>query len=211
MDRKVQFHLAISIAHTIMLTPSCYTVTWRQHKGEVLGFLEHRTGCDSEAEDLLQEIFLKVLLQGKSFCELDNPRAWLFRVARNLLIDRQRLANARAPLLPLGDTSPDDFPAVSAPEVEPIDLLSHCLPGVLSRLAEKDREAIQLCDMQGITPNDYAKTTGLTVSAAKSRLQRARLRLRSLLAKACQVSYDSDGKVCCFVTRSTQNAARDTG
>ena len=191
----------------MVTTSSCYNSAWRQHKGEILGFLEHHTWSVSEADDLLQEIFLKVLLQGKAFCELDNPRAWLFRVARNLLIDRQRLTKAQVPLLPL----PDDLSVESVPEVEPVDLLSHCLPSVLSKLSAKDREAILLCDMQGIAPNDYAKRLALSLPAAKSRLQRARLRLRSRLAKACQVSYDGDGKVCCFVMRSSQDATLEVG
>ena len=103
---------------------SCHDRAWQQHQGEILGFLEHRAGNLAEADDLLQEVFLKVLLQGKAFCELDDPRAWLFRVARNLIIDRRRLAKTREPLQPL----PDDLSAQPVPEINPVDLLTHCLP-----------------------------------------------------------------------------------
>ena len=142
----------------------------------------------------MQEVFLKALLKGKDFCQLDNPRAWLFHVARNLLVDRLRLTKEQVPL-------PDDLCAESAPGFEAVDLLSHCLPRVLSELSPEDREAIMLCDMQGVTQKDYAQRFGLSLPGAKSRLQRARLRLRAQLAEACQVTFDGKGNVCCFVPR----------
>ena len=96
---------------------------------------------------------------------------------------------------------PDDLSAESLSEVAPVDLLSHCLPRVLTELSAEDREAILLCDMQGIKQNDYARQLGLSLPAAKSRVQRARIRLRAQLAAACQVTFDEEGKVCCFVPR----------
>ena len=83
----------------------------------------------------------------------------------------------------------------------PVDLLSHCLPRVLSELAPEDRDAITLCDIQGMGQKDYARRLGLTLPAAKSRVQRARQRLRTHMAEVCQVRFDEDGKVCCFVPR----------
>jgi RNA polymerase sigma-70 factor (ECF subfamily) len=184
------------IARAIAATPDhdCHRKAWRQHQSEIRGFLVNRSRSASEADDLLQEVFLKALLLGKDFCGLDNPRAWLFHVARNLLIDRLRLAKEQLPL-------PDDLLAEPAPALAPVDLLSQCLPRVLSELSPEDREAIMLCDMQGVTQKDYAGRLGLSLPAAKSRLRRARLRLRSQLAEACQVTFDEEGKVCCFVPR----------
>ena len=176
------------------LTYVCHKNAWRQHQAELRSFLARRTGSASEADDLLQEVFLKALYQGKDFCSLENARAWLFQVARNLLIDRLRLAKELVPL-------PDDLVAEGAPEADPVDLLSHCLPRVLSELSAEDRDAIVLCDIQGMTQKDFAERLQLSLPAAKSRVQRARLRLRAQLADACQLSFDDRGKVCCFVPR----------
>ena len=57
---------------------------WRQHQDELKRFLVHRTANVAEADDLLQEVFLRVVAQGAGFCSIANPRAWLFQVARNL-------------------------------------------------------------------------------------------------------------------------------
>ena len=178
----------------------CHNKAWRQHKAEIRGFLAQRVGSAAEADDLLQDVFLKALLQGEAFCSLDNPRAWLFHVARNLLVDRLRLTRDQVPL-------PDDLCAESVPGFEPVDLLSQCLPRVLSELSPQEHEAILLCDMQGMTQKDYARHLGLSLSAAKSRVQRARLRLRIQLAEACQVTFDEEGKVCCFVPRPPLDSA----
>lgn len=178
----------------------CHNKAWRQHKTELRAFLAHRAASVAEADDLLQEIFLKALLHGKAFCRLDNPRAWLFHVARNLLVDRLRLTKEQVPL-------PDDLAEEAVLDLLPVDLLSQCLPRVLTELAADDREAIQLCDMQGLAQKDFAQQLGLSLPAAKSRVQRARARLRSRLAEACQVKFDEGGKVCCFTPRPLLEAS----
>ena len=183
------------------LTYVCHKNAWRQHQAELRSFLAHRTGSASEADDLLQEVFLKALYQGEDFCSLENARAWLFQVARNLLIDRLRLAKEQVPL-------PDDLIAEGAPETAPVDLLSHCLPRVLSELSAEDRDAIVLCDIQGMTQKAFAERLRLSLPAAKSRVQRARLRLRAQLAEACQLTFDEKGKVCCFVSRSPLHSGK---
>ncbi len=172
----------------------CYNKAWLQLHGEIRAFLKNRAGSADEADDLLQEVFLKALRQGKDFCSIENARAWLFQVARNLLVDRLRLAKDQVPL-------PDDLHAEVPQETDPVDLLSHCLPRVLSELSREDREAIMLCDIQGMTQKALAEHLGLSLPAAKSRVQRARLRLRAHLAEACKLIFDEEGKVCCFVPR----------
>ena len=177
----------------------CLNRAWRAHKAELRQFLAYRIGDTSDADDALQEIFLKALLLGKSFCDLEAPRAWLFHVARNLLIDRLRVRREQVPL-------PDDLCADPEPSLAAVDALSHCLPRVLSELSAEDREAITLCDLQGMTQQDFARRLGLGLPAAKSRVQRARRRLQAQLVQACQVRFDDSGSVCCFVPRPAKDA-----
>jgi len=192
--RRMSTHFGMGQDMSTVLTYGCHNKAWRQHKAEIRSFLTNRARSSAEADDLLQEVFLKALLKGREFCQLDNPRAWLFHVARNLLVDRLRLTKEQVPL-------PDNLSAEPITAIAPVELLSHCLPRVLTELTTEDREAILLCDMQGVTQKDYARQLGLSLPAAKSRVQRARLRLRTQLAEACQVTFDDEGKVCCFVPR----------
>ncbi len=173
----------------------CHLRAWRQHRDELRRFLAHRCGNVAEADDLLQEVFLRVVAQEGAFCRVENPRAWLFHVARNLLLDRLRLAKAHVPL-------PDDLVAEVLPEADAVERLSQCLPRVLAELAAEDRAALVQCDLEGGAQKDYAERCGLSLAAAKSRLLRARRRLRARLAEACQLRFGEDGKICCFTPRS---------
>lgn len=172
----------------------CHSRAWRQHKRELRAFLAGRCDSAADAEDLLQEVFLKVVLQGAAFCHIENPRAWLFQVARNLLIDRLRLSRATVEL-------PEDLADEPDAETASVDQLSQCLPRVLSELSPEDREAIVVCDIEGLTQQAYAHRLGLSLPAAKSRVQRARARLQERLVSACQVKFDTAGRVCCFTPR----------
>lgn len=175
---------------------NCITDAWKRHEAELRRFLRHRTGDDAAADDLLQEVFLRVLRQKNGLCGIDNPRAWLFHAARNLLIDRLRLTKEQVPL-------PDDLAFEAADAPPPVDGLTQCLPRVLAELSPQDREAITLCDIEGMTQQDYAKHLGLSLPAAKSRVQRARARLKARMIEVCQVSYDEAGQVAGFVPRSS--------
>ncbi|MDQ6979332.1 MAG: sigma-70 family RNA polymerase sigma factor [Mariprofundaceae bacterium] len=166
---------------------------WKQHESELRSWLRSRLNHVDDAHDVLQQVFEKALLQGDRFCSVENVRAWLFQVARNILIDRYRMQHHELPL-------PDDVVA-DVPTVDMVDELSECLPRVLSELAADDRAIIVPCDLNGVSQQAYADAQGLTLSAVKSRIQRARKRLRDTLKKNCQVRTDESGKVCCFVPR----------
>jgi RNA polymerase sigma-70 factor, ECF subfamily len=178
---------------------SCVASAWQQHEGELRGYLRHRLSDTAAADDLLQDVFVKSLRQGQAFCALDNPRAWLFQVARNALVDRSRTARPHEPL-------PDDLPESSwlTESVAPIDALADCLSRVLLELTAEDAAILRACDLEGRTQAEFAEAIGLNLPAAKSRLQRARKRLRDRLVKACQVRFDDQGSICCHVPRQPE-------
>lgn len=172
---------------------NCVTTAWSQHQAELKNWARKRLENPAEVDDFLQDLFLKALRQGERFCSVDNARAWLFEVARNALADRLRLARDMVEL-------PEDVPA-PVEDADMVDNLSACLPRVLSELSDEDREVITLCDLHGLPQAEYAQRAGLTLPAAKSRLQRARQRLRDRMTTACQVHFDDAGHVSDFVPR----------
>ncbi len=174
----------------------CLLDAWKSHESELRGFLVRRVADGHLADDLLQEVFLKAIRQGLGFCEIDNPRAWLFQVARNAVIDHARLAKAQVPL-------PDDLPSAEVEALAPIDRMTECLGRVLTEIPADDAEIVRKCDLEGMKQKDFADAAGLTLPAAKSRLLRARARLREVMTTNCQVTLDESGNVCCFVPRSS--------
>ena len=175
------------------MTPSCLEKAWKRYAGELKGYFLNRLN-HGDVEELLQDVFIKALKQSEGFCEIANPRAWLFLVAKNAMADRLRKTH-------LHDALDEDIPA---PEPEPkstLDDLALCLPRVLSELSEADRLAISLCDIEGKPQQELADRLGVSLSGAKSRIQRARQRLRAAMEQKCQVRFDEDGAVCCFTPR----------
>jgi len=172
---------------------NCLMNAWHENEAELRGWLRHRLGNPVDADDMLQDLFIKAMRQGERFCAIGNARAWLFEVARNALADRLRLTRDTIEL-------PADL-TKEVEEVAPVDSLVACLPRALSELSPEDREAITLCDLEGLPQDEFARRKGLSLPGAKSRVQRARRRLREQLSQACQVRLDAAGQVSDFVPR----------
>lgn len=175
-------------------TYNCVVNAWKQHESELRKFLVRRVADQHVAEDVLQEVFLKAMQQGEIFCCLNSARSWLFKVMHNAVSDHFR---TRRQFLDLSEDIPkqDD-------ELAPIDVLAACVPRVLSELSGVDREVLMLCDLQGLKQKEYAEMKGLSLPAAKARVQRARKRFQERLTGACQVQFDEQGQVLSFVSRS---------
>ena len=172
---------------------NCLMNAWHENEAELRGWLRHRLGNPVDADDTLQDLFIKAMRQGERFCAIGNARAWLFEVARNALADRLRLTRDTIEL-------PADL-TKEVEEVAPVDSLVACLPRALSELSPEDRDAITLCDLEGLPQDEFARRKGLSLPGAKSRVQRARRRLREQLSQACQVRLDAAGQVSDFVPR----------
>jgi len=135
----------------------CVIHAWHHHEGELRRWLISRLGNPVDAEDLLQDVFEKAMLQGEHFCSVENARSWLFRVTRNALIDQYRMQHHQV-----------DLPKNPTEDLqEPVEDLSECLPRILSELSQEDREAISLCDFNGISQQEYTDFKAISLSAAR--------------------------------------------
>lgn len=177
----------------------CMNSAWQQHAAELRAWLRSRVAQPQDLDDVMQDLFIKAMVQGDRFCDIQNTRAWLFEVMRNTLTDRLRIQRDVVNL-------PESLTAEEGDWVA-VDQLSVCLPRVLSELGPADREAIELCDLQGLPQADYAQQKGLSLSTAKSRLQRARVKLREHLSQVCQVQLNAQGRVENFVFRANDQLA----
>ncbi|ECQ9991331.1 sigma-70 family RNA polymerase sigma factor [Salmonella enterica] len=168
---------------------NCMSAFWRQHEGELSRFLISKTGDREKAADLLQELFLRARAHSDSFCEMVNPRAWLYRVARNLLIDEYRVARVVVELeedIQQLDIFPD---AVST--------LDTCLPETLQALPDEERWLIEESDLHHRPQQELADELNISLQALKSRLFRARSNLRNTLIRLCKIESDDTSVVCC--------------
>jgi RNA polymerase sigma-70 factor (ECF subfamily) len=168
--------------------PTCVERAWRSNEAALRRYLLRRLGDRGAVEDLVQDVFVRAVQQADGFCSLSNPRAWLFRVAHNALVDFVRLRHQAEPI--------DDLPLPApVPEDEPLRDLEACVARTLPTLAEPDRQALQLADLEGLPQQALATSLGLSLSGAKSRVQRARARLRAALVERCGIQFDERGRI----------------
>jgi RNA polymerase sigma-70 factor (ECF subfamily) len=172
---------------------ACVAAAWAAHEGELRSFLRRRLRDAAAADDLLQDVFVKAMRQGQGFCTLEQPRAWLFEVARHAAIDRERTRRDAEPI----EDHAEQLAAADPDAPPPVDALTNCLTRVIDELAPEDAQIVRACDIGGQTVRAYAELRGVGLAAAKSRLLRARQRLRDRLTDVCRVHFDPrDGSVC---------------
>ena len=181
---------------------------WAAFAPPLRAFLARRVPAGIEPDDLLQDVFLRVVKHLDSLRSTERPEAWLFQIARNALRDslraRQRKDGRTDPLdvdLP-ADT---DTAAVRDSEEE----LAPCLTPMIGRLAEPYRTAIELTSIQGLTQAEAAKQAGISLSGMKSRVQRGREQLRQMLVRCCEIEVDVRGGVSDFHLRSADACRGD--
>ncbi|GDY24904.1 RNA polymerase sigma factor RpoE [Agarivorans sp. Toyoura001] len=166
----------------------CLMKAWSEAEPLLYGWLIKQTNNQHEAEDIMQEVFLKAMSNSERFCKLDDGKAWLFKITKNHFIDKLR---QKLHATDISDLSASD-------SVAPVmTQLQQCLPKVLPKLSDSDRDIIEQCALNGLTQLEYAKQQQLSLPATKARLRRARMQLEFVLTTECKVKRDEAG-VCCF-------------
>ena len=144
---------------------------YSEHGVAVFRFLRRMTGSTSSAEDLTQEVFLRVVRGLSDYDHRDRSRAWVFRIARNVATDALRAASRRIEVQPMVA----DPPAFENP------MIGLVLDQALAALPDLDRDLVLLREVAGLDYGELAATCGLTVDAVRMRLFRARSALRIAL------------------------------
>ena len=139
------------------------------------------TGNALEAEDLVQEVFLKVWNGRMELESVQNIEAWCMRIAKNLAIDRLRSKHWQ--------TQTDEEPVLEASHeaspytiAEQRDTLAH-IREIMNQLPEKHRQVMELRDIEGLSYEEICEVLGITMSQVKTNLFRARQAVRQALLK----------------------------
>jgi RNA polymerase sigma-70 factor (ECF subfamily) len=143
-------------------------------------------GNKSEAEDLFQELLIKAYGKLDELVTIEEPGSWLSRVMYNLFVDRKRrFSRERLRLVDEGQLPPEGVasfagehnPATDHERYERIQQLD----AALAQLSDEHRIVVLLHDTEGYKLEEIHKLTGVPVGTIKSRLHRARARLREIL------------------------------
>ena len=184
---------------------------WTELGRRVRGFIGRRVNDPDAADDITQDVMLKVQTQLESLPPEDKLPAWVFTVARNGITDFYRARGVREhadidSFEPVTDAGADE-------RQDAIRELTPCLTRMVERLPEPYREAMKLADFEGLSQQEVADRAGISLSGAKSRVQRGRQMLREMILDCCKVERDARGNVMDYETteRSSRYCDDDDG
>lgn len=165
--------------------PEAFRAMFRQHAQLVHRHAVRVTGDWAAAEDVVSLTFLEAWrLRDKLRDEGDSPRPWLMGIATNVLRNMTRAARRHDRVLarvPLRETVPDFADELVGRMADAEELAA--ARNALARLRRAEREVFTLCVWSGLDYADAAQALGVPVGTVRSRLSRARARLRKLAAE----------------------------
>lgn len=161
---------------------------WNKFSDQLKNFLQKRVTDSSMADDLLQEVFVKIHLNLPHLKDNNKLENWVFQIAYNQLNDHYRRQKS-----------------VSTQHLEDLDLaadqdssvhdLHNCLVPFIQNLPETYKTAVILSEVEGLNQQEIAGKLGITLSGAKSRIQRGRALIKQHFVECCHFHIGKDGKL----------------
>jgi RNA polymerase sigma-70 factor (ECF subfamily) len=198
----------VSVSRPHRSEPLGAEAVWEVFHARLLDFIARRVGDRDSAEDILQEVMLRIHRHAGELERSAAVGAWVHQIARNAIADHYRRASVRRER-PSGIDLDRRQPL--GPEGAPGELraeLAACLAPLLERLPPLHREALTLTELGGLTQASAAARLGLSSSGMKSRVQRGRAQLKELLAACCEIELDRRGGVRSFLPRGGPDDCR---
>lgn len=176
---------------------------WIIFEDRLKSFIRSRISDEMAVEDIIQEVFIKIHSNIDTLKDDSKIQSWIFQITRNSMNDYFRSIKKANQHLPITEEVEEDNSS---------ELMADTLKDMVKMMDElpaDDCEALCLTELGGMSQKEYAKKTGISYSGAKSRVQRAKIKLKDLLMKCCHYQFDKYGTVigifppgCCCCTES---------
>ena len=177
---------------------------------KIVRYLTHMVGR-RDAEDLTQEVFVKVNQALKTFRGESQLSTWIYRIATNAALDKLRSPSFRQTRqksiseesIVEGEieiVDKDAWTGDKKPSVETSLIrkeMNECIRGIVESLPENYRTAVILSELEGFKDHEIAEIIGVSISTAKIRLHRARSRLKKELENHCDFYRDERNEFAC--------------
>jgi RNA polymerase sigma-70 factor (ECF subfamily) len=162
---------------------------WQEFSTKLKQFILKHVPEQQSAEDILQDVFVKIHTHIETLRDRRKLQSWIYQITRNAIYDYYRDRKAITGISQILDLSEEpvdnDVERMLAASIkEMID----CLPAVY-------RQALILTEYEGLTQKELADQLGLSFSGAKSRVQRAREKLKEMLLACCHLEFDRRGRI----------------
>lgn len=154
--------------------------------------------------DILQDVYLKIHSHIDSVKDSEKLESWIYQITRHTIVDYFRRARPEEELA-------ESLPALPQEEPDAIADLAASVQDMLNCLPEKYKQALTLTEIQGLTQAEMADQLGLSVSGAKSRVQRARAKLKDAFLDCCHFEFDRFNRVIHYESHCSHCASHSAG
>ncbi|BDW94484.1 hypothetical protein MACH10_01690 [Thalassospira tepidiphila] len=163
---------------------------WQALQNGLRSFVYHRLPQDA-VDDVVADILETIIRKKSDLCLASNPSAWIYAVARSKVADFYRRQGREHTALQALNTDPT---LLNHDEPHDKPGLQACVMGLIGRLSETDQTVLEEIDINGTRQTDFATRNAIALPTVKSRVQRARNRLRDRLVACCPANgEDSNG------------------
>jgi len=166
--------------------------TWKNLSDKLYKFILRKIKDKEIAKDILQDVLLRILEKKDTMKNSDNYEGWIFQITRNLLIDYFRKNNRNIDFSLLQNNESNS----NSPDI--YERFTASLSEFIKDLPPKYKEPLILSEIQGLNQKIIAEKLNLTLTATKSRIQRARKLLKDNFWECSSFEFDSYGKVIDF-------------
>ncbi len=170
-------------------------------------YIAQRVKDPTIADDLVQEVMVKLIESHQKSKQVENIKAWLFQVSRNTIYDYYQKHKLEFNL-----TEDWEVPDEADSEFSKILLSDYVIP-MIEMLPPKYSQPLMWADIDKMPQKEIAQKMDLGLSATKMRVQRARTQLKDLFTECCRLEYDKDGNFSgCTIKESCeplQNISKD--
>ncbi len=166
---------------------------YKQFYSELLGYIKSKVKSSEDAEDILQNVFIKISSNLDKLAEEVKLKNWIYTITRNAIIDYYRI-NANKKKVAVNEEISDD---ILEPEEDPDPTkgLDQCMSSMIGLLPDEYRDIIIESEIKGVKQKDLADKYGIAYPSMRSKVQRGRERLKQLFYNCCHIETDKLGNV----------------
>ena len=158
----------------------------------LLGFIKSKVNNHEDAEDILQNVFIKVAGGLGDLNKKEKLHSWIYSITRNSIIDYYRSSTNKKSISFEEDTAKgftnEDY-------IDTTKGLDCCLIDIVNQLPDEYRDIIIDVEINGIKQKDLVEKYQLAYPSIRSRIQRGREKLKQLLLDCCNIQWDTRGNI----------------
>lgn len=178
-------------------------IVWRKLHDPLRAFISSKVKPEADVDDLVQDTFVKIKMNLEKLKDPSKLTSWVYQIARNTVNDffrknKKLIAEGKnSENEPIENDETYDELLIKSQTEE----FSQYAAFLINKLPEKYRDAVYLSDIKGIGQKEIAEKLNLSLSGAKSRIQRGRLQIKEMVLQCCDVNADVYGNIVDFKPR----------